>query len=71
MPALLHGLRHTIARDRPLVLLQQPGRDDTQTAALRALLEPIGYTLEAIFPRSPQALLAVHAERRGAIDWFL
>lgn len=68
--ALLQGLRHTLARDRPLLLLQlRPEGSDR--AAVGELLAGLGYTMEAIFPRTPRAVLAAHPSRRGEIAWFV
>lgn len=68
--ALLNGLRHTLARDRPpiLLLLREDGSD---RAAVSGLLTALGYSMETIFPRSPRAVLCTHPSRRGEMAWFV
>lgn len=68
--ALLAGLRHTVERDLPVLLLQTAA-DGSDRAHIGALLAALGYTMEAIFPRTPRALLCVHPTRRAALAWFV
>ena len=68
--ALLQGLRHSIARDRPALLLLL--RDDgSERAGVNALLAELGYDTDTVFPRSPRALLGLHPSRRAELAWFV
>ncbi len=67
---VLTGLRHTLARDRPLLMLKlRP--DGSEHAAITAWLADQGYSQAATFPRSPGVMLAAHASRRDEIAWFV
>ena len=68
--ALLQGLRHSIARDRPamLLLLREDGSERT---GVLALLAELGYDTDTVFPRSPRALLGIHPSRRAELAWFV
>jgi hypothetical protein len=66
----LHGLQHTLARDRPLLLLQLRA-DGSERTCVGELLAAWGYSMEMIFPRTPRVVLCAHASRRGEIAWFV
>jgi predicted GH43/DUF377 family glycosyl hydrolase len=66
--AVVRGLARTIARDRPLLLLFA---EVAERGALAEVLAGLGYGLEAIFPRSPRALLCRHPSHRAAMAWYL
>lgn len=65
----LRGLVHALARDRPPLLLQLAA-DGSDRAAVVSVLAELGYPLDAVFPRTPRAALAVHPSRRAEMAWF-
>lgn len=67
---VLRGAARTIAASRPLILLevwQEPAR----RRDVRAQMDAFDYTLEFLFPASPELAVCIPRERRAQYKWFL
>ncbi|MBS0640461.1 MAG: FkbM family methyltransferase [Acetobacteraceae bacterium] len=67
---VLRGAARTITASRPLILLevwQEPAR----RRDVRAQMDAFDYTLEFLFPASPELALCIPRERRAQYKWFL
>jgi hypothetical protein len=68
--AVLRGAAATIAASRPVILIEV-WDDLARREAVRALLAGMGYSLEFLFPRSPELAVCLPVERRQDYAWFL
>ena len=64
---VLRGCLDTLRHARPCVLMRVV---DTDTEP-QSILQAQGYLIEALFPRTPDWVLAIAAERRDAYAWFI
>jgi FkbM family methyltransferase len=67
---VLRGAAKTIAASRPLILIEV-WVDAARRRDVRAQLEVFGYSLEFLFPASPELALCIPRERRAEYRWFL
>ena len=67
---VLRGAAKTIAASRPLILIEV-WVDAARRRDVRAQMDAFGYTLEFLFPASPELAICIPRERRTQYKWFL
>jgi FkbM family methyltransferase len=67
---VLRGAARTIAASRPVILVKVLG-DASRRLDVQAVMIEMGYSLEFLFPLSPELAVCLPHERRHEYQWFI
>jgi FkbM family methyltransferase len=67
---VLHGAALSIAASRPVILIEVWAEAERRRD-VQAVLGAMGYSLEFLFPRSPELAVCLPNERRYEYAWFI
>jgi FkbM family methyltransferase len=67
---VLRGAARTIATSRPIILIAVRG-DVSRRRDVQTVMTGMGYSLEFLFPRSPELAVSLPHERRHEYQWFI
>jgi FkbM family methyltransferase len=67
---VLRGAARTIAASRPVILIEV-WVDTSRRRDVQRLMSEMGYSLEFLFPRSPELAVCLPLERRHEYRWFI
>jgi FkbM family methyltransferase len=67
---VLRGAARTIAASRPVILIEV-WVDGARRRAVEAVMSEMGYSLEFLFPASPELAVCLPHERRHEYRWFI
>ena len=67
---VLRGAMKTIAASRPVILIEV-SVSDIRRRDVQAVMTEMNYSLEFLFPRSPELAVCLPRERRREYQWFI